>query len=201
MVFLESPSNPLTTITDIKELVKAVRRISTDIIIANDNSFLTPYFQNPLNFGADINMYALTKYMNGHSDVLMGALVTNNKEHYDELKKNQRNTENFPSSYDCKMVLQGIKSVPVRLRTMQINSLALTEYLEKHPKILKVCHPLLPSHPHLKLTLQQCSGSSGLFSFYLKNGILEDSKKLLNSFKIIKSAPSFGGPETTIQIP
>lgn len=200
MVFFETPSNPLTTITDMEGLVREVRKISKDIIIANDNSFLTPYFQRPLDFGADINMYALTKYMNGHSDVLMGALVTNCKEYYNELKKSQVNTGNFPSSFDCKMALASMKSMPVRLDRMQKSSLELAQFLEKHPKILKVCHPLLESHPHHKLAVKQCTGASGLFSFYLK-GDLKDSKKLFNSFKLITSAPSFGGPETTIQIP
>lgn len=201
MVFFETPSNPLTTITDMEGLVREVRKISKDIIIANDNSLLTPYFQRPLDFGADINMYALTKYMNGHSDVLMGALVTNCKEYYNEMKKSQVITGNVPSTFDCEMVLKGIKSMPVRLERMQKTSLAVSQYLEKHPKISKVCNPSLPSHPQHKLALKQCYGSSGLFSFYLKNGGLKDSVKLLNSLKVVTSAPSFGGPETTMQIP
>lgn len=201
MVFFETPSNPLTTLTDMEGLVREVRKISKDIIIANDNSYQTPYFQRPLDYGADINMYALTKYMGGHSDVIMGALVTNCKEYYNEMKKAQVNTGNFPSPFDCRMFLQGIKSLPVRLERMQKSSLALAQYLEKHSKISKVCHPSLRSHPQHKLALKQSYGCSGLFSFYLKDASLKDTIKLLNSFKIVTSTPSFGGPDTTMQIP
>lgn len=203
MVFFETPSNPLTKITDMEELVKQVRSVSKDIIIANDNTFLTPYFQRPIEYGADINLYSLTKYMNGHSDVLMGALVMDSKEYYNEIRKHQIFTGNVhsPSPLNCKFVLQGLSSLVVRLERIQKNSLEVATYLESHPKILKVFHPSLKSHPQHELALKQSFGYSGILSFYIKDGTLEHSKKLLRSMKIVASAGSLGGTESTMQIP
>ncbi|KAL5283572.1 CTH.2 family protein [Megaselia abdita] len=200
MVYFETPSNPLTRITDIEGLVNEVRKISSDIIIATDNTFLSPYFQKPLHLGVDIVLYSLTKYMNGHSDVIMGALVTNSKEYFNRLKKIQFCTGNYPSSIECDMVLKGIKSLKVRMDRIEKNSLELAEYLENHPKIEKVLHPSLPSHPQHKLALKQSYGFSGVFAFYIKNGTLENSVKLMESLKMVIGAASLGGTETLMQI-
>lgn len=201
MIYFESPSNPLTTITDIEGLVNEVRKVSNDVIIATDNTFLSPYFQKPLNLGVDIVLYSLTKYMNGHNDVVMGALVTKSKELYSSLKKIQFCTGNYPSSIDCNMVLKGIKSLKVRMDRIQKSSLELAEYLEGHPKIEKVLHPSLPSHPQHKLALKQSYGFSGVFAFYIKDGSLNDSVKLLESMKMVVGAASLGGTESLILIP
>ncbi|KAL5283573.1 CTH.2 family protein [Megaselia abdita] len=201
LVYFETPSNPLTRITDIEGLVNEVRKISSDIIIATDNTFLSPYFQKPLHLGVDIVLYSLTKYMNGHGDVVMGALVTNSKEYFNRLEKIQFCTGNYPSSIDCDLVFKGIKSLKVRMDRIQKSSLELAEYLENHPKIDKVLHPSLPSHPQHKLALKQSYGFSGVFVFYIKNGTLENSVKLMESVKMVIGAASLGGLETLMQIP
>lgn len=201
MVFFETPSNPLTTVTDIKGVVDEVRNFSRDIIIAIDNTFLSPYFQKPLEFGVDIVMYSLTKYMGGHSDVTLGALVTNSYMNYNSLQNLQRRMGSYPSAFECDLVIQGIKSLKVRMDRIQKTSLKLAEFLERHPKIEKVRHPSLPSHPQHKLALEQSFGFSGVFSFYIRNGTLEDSKKLFESMKMVAGAASLGGTETLMQIP
>lgn len=203
MVYFETPSNPLTTITDIEGLVDEVGKVSSDIIIATDNTFMSPYFQQPLNIGVDIVLYSLTKYMNGHNDIVMGALVTKSKDFYNRLKKIQFCTGNYPSCspVECDMVLSGIKSLKVRMERIQRNSLELAQYLESHPKIEKVLHPSLLSHPQHQLALKQSYGFSGVFAFYIKNGDLNDSVKILQSLKLVIAAASLGANESMTQVP
>lgn len=203
MVYFETPSNPLTTITDIEGLIHEVGKVSSHILIATDNTFMSPYFQRPLNLGVDIVLYSLTKYMNGHNDIVMGALVTNSKDIYNRLAKIQMCTGNIPSCslVEIDMILNGIKSLKVRMERIQKSSLELAQYLENHHKIEKVMHPSLPSHPQHQLALKQSYGFSGVFAFYIKNGTLKDSVKMLQSIKLVTAAASLGANESMMQIP
>ncbi|EFN87889.1 putative cystathionine gamma-lyase 2 isoform X2 [Harpegnathos saltator] len=197
MIWLESPTNPLLKITDISAIVDGVKSRQSDIIIIVDNTFLTCYFQRPLEMGVDIVIYSLTKYMNGHSDVIMGAAITRR----DDLGQRMRYLQNamgiVPSPHDCSLVNRGLKTLELRMEKHMKNGLAIAEFLERHPKVEKVLHPYLPSHPQHRLAIKQTSGHSGMVSFYLKG----DPAKFLKALKIFTLAESLGGYESLIEIP
>ncbi|XP_066157270.1 cystathionine gamma-lyase isoform X2 [Euwallacea fornicatus] len=198
LIWIETPTNPTMQVVDIKAISDIAKK--HDIILVVDNTFLTPYLLRPLSFGADIVSYSLTKYMNGHSDVVMGALVTSNAELFEKLKFLQNSMGIVPSPFDCYQVNRGLKTLALRMEKHKANALAVAKYLESHPKVDKVLHPGLPSHPQFQLFKRQTSGHSGTFSFYLK-GNLETSKKFLTSVKVFALAESLGGYESLIELP
>ncbi|XP_043286466.1 cystathionine gamma-lyase [Venturia canescens] len=197
MVWLESPTNPLLKLIDIKAVTELVKSQRPEIIIVVDNTFLTCYFQRPLDFGVDIVMYSLTKYMNGHSDIIMGAAITQD----DELEKKLRFLQNalgiVPSPFDCSQVNRSLKTLEIRMQQHMKNGLAVAKFLENHPFVDRVIHPLLPSHPQHDLAKKQASGHSGMVSFYLKG----NSRKFLESLKIFTLAESLGGYESLAELP
>ncbi|XP_066600785.1 cystathionine gamma-lyase [Prorops nasuta] len=197
MVWLESPTNPLLKLVDIKEATEAIKKINSSIIVVVDNTFLTSYFQLPLNLGADIVVYSLTKYMNGHSDIIMGAAITNNDDLAAKIGFLQNAMGIVPSPFDCAMVNRSLKTLELRMQQHMKNGLAIAKFLEKHALVEKVMHPYLPSHPQYKLALKQSSGHSGMVSFYLKG----DSQKFLKSLKLFTLAESLGGYESLAELP
>ncbi|GLH08237.1 Cystathionine gamma-lyase [Gryllus bimaculatus] len=199
MVWLETPTNPLLKIIDITKVCELVHR-HKNVIVVVDNTFLSAYFQRPLNLGADITMYSLTKYMNGHTDCVMGSISTNNEQIYEKLKFVQKATGIVPSPFDCFLVFRSLKTLSLRMEQHMKNSLAVGQFLETHPLVEKVIHPGLPSHPQHSLLKKQCYGYSGMVTFYLKGG-LEESKTFLSSLKIITLAESLGGYESVAQLP
>jgi len=197
LIWIETPTNPTLKIVDIAKASEVVHNFSKDIIVAVDNTFLTSYFQQPLTLGADLVVYSLTKYMNGHSDVLMGAIVTNSDDLQSRLSFLQNALGAVPSPFDCYLVNRSLKTLHVRMPMHMSNALAVSKFLESHPKVEKVLHPGLPSHKQHALALKQSSGHSGLISFYLKG----DPTKFLTSLKLFCLAESLGGYESLAEVP
>ncbi|XP_071443487.1 cystathionine gamma-lyase isoform X2 [Hetaerina americana] len=205
MVWLESPTNPTLKVVDIKRIADTSHK-HKDIIVVVDNTFLTSYFQRPLELGADVVMYSLTKYMNGHSDVVMGAVCTNREDINESLRFLQNSLGIVPSPFDCYLVNRGLKTLPIRMKQHMHNSLKVAHFLESHPLVHKVIHPGLQSHPQYEISRKQSSGFSGMLSFYLgsKNGktaTLEESTKFLQNLKIFALAESLGGYESLAELP
>lgn len=200
LVWLETPTNPTMKICDIKAVADLVHS-KTKAILVVDNTFLSAYFQRPLDLGADVVMYSLTKYMNGHSDVVMGSIATNNQEIYDKLKYYQNATGIVPSPFDCYLVNRSLKTLSLRMERHFKSGLEVARFLEAHPQIERVIHPALPSHPQHKLALKQTFGHSGMMSFYIKDADLEKSTKFLQSLKVFTLAESLGGYESLAELP
>lgn len=201
VVWLESATNPLLRVFDIKSIADLVHSINSNILVIVDNTFLTSYFLRPLSLGVDIVLYSLSKFMSGHSDVVMGALTTNNEELFKRLKFIQNGSGTVPSPFDCYLVQRSLKTLEIRMLKHFKNSLSIANFLENHPKIEKVIHPGLTSHPEHELATRQASGHSGMVAFYLKTLNLEESLEFIKKLKMIKSAAGLGDIESTITIP
>jgi cystathionine beta-lyase/cystathionine gamma-synthase len=195
MLFFETPTNPLLGITDIEKLCSHARK--QGVLSVVDNTFATPCFQNPLNLGADIVLHSTTKYISGHSDVIGGALITNNDTLKEELDFARMATGVNPSPFDCWATLRGLKTLAVRLDRQQENAMALAQFLEGHPRVKRVFYPGLPSHPQHTLAKKQMSGFSGIVSCEFDLA-LEDSKQLVSSFQLFTLAESLGGIESLV---
>ncbi|XP_069683001.1 putative cystathionine gamma-lyase 2 [Periplaneta americana] len=200
LVFLETPANPHLSVYDIAKVAEAAHKKKEDVVVAVDNTFLTSYFQKPLSLGVDVVMYSLTKYMNGHTDVCMGALCFNEDSLLPRLRYIQNNAGLSPSPFDCYLVYRGLKTLPIRMRQHMKIALKIAQFLESHPLVEKVLHPLLPSHPQYELTKRQTTGHSGMVAFYVKGGLKETSD-LLKKFKVINLAASLGGVESLVMVP
>lgn len=198
MIWIETPTNPTLQVCDIAKVAEISKK--HNVILVVDNTFLTPYFQKPLTLGADVVVHSLTKYMNGHSDVVMGACMTNNEALSKEIKFLQNAMGIVPSPFDCSQVLRSLKTLALRMKQHSESSLQIAKYLESHPKVEGVIHPGLPNHPHYELTKRQTSGHSGIFSIYIK-GNLDSSKKFLQSLKKFTLAESLGGYESLAELP
>ncbi|KAL0851001.1 hypothetical protein ABMA28_006894 [Loxostege sticticalis] len=199
MIWLETPSNPLLKVLDIAAVVKEVKKRG-DIIVVVDNTFLTCYLQRPLDFGADIVMYSLTKYMNGHSDVIMGAAVLNDSALVQKLRFLQNAMGAVPAPFDCYLVNRSLKTLALRMQRHRTSSLAIAKWLQQHPKVTEVMHPGLPTHPQHEIAKKQTSGHSGVFSFNHSGG-LKESRKFLSSLKVFTLAESLGGYESLAGLP
>ena len=198
LIWIESPTNPLMKLADIKAIAQIAHKHG--LILVVDNTFLSPYFQRPLDLGADIVVYSTTKYIGGHSDVLGGSVVLNNDDYYKKLAYNQNAVGAVLSPFDSYLTLRGAKTLAVRMQQHQKNALALAEFLENSPKVKRVNFPLLKSHPQHALAESQSSGSSGIFSFELV-GTLDDAQNFLSKLKLFATAESLGGVESLIEIP
>jgi len=199
MVWIETPTNPTLKIVDVRAVASIVQK-HPGVFLVVDNTFESAYFQRPLELGADISYYSLTKYMNGHTDVIMGAVCTNNEDLHKRLRYLQNAVGPVPSPMDCYLVNRSLKTLKVRMEEHQKNALIVGRWLEKHPAILSVRHPGLPSHPQHDIVLKQCYGHSGMISFYLR-GKLQESKKLLSALKLVTLAESLGGYESLAELP
>lgn len=198
MVWFESPTNPLLNLIDIEMVVRVAKQHG--LITAIDNTFMSSYFQQPLALGVDVVMHSVTKYLNGHSDVVMGALMTSDDGLYSQLKYLQNATGPTPSPFDCFLVIRGLKTLGVRMERHQVNAMKVAEFLDGHPKIERVLYPGLPSHPHFSLANKQMRGFGGMVSFYLA-GDLEQTRKFLQSTNLFVLAVSLGGVESLIEQP
>lgn len=189
---METPSNPCLKVSDIAEIAKlAHANENNNIIFAVDNTFLTSYFQRPLEMGADIVAYSLTKYMNGHNDVLAGAIVVNETKLYDELKFIQSKYGLIISPFDCYLINRGLKTLPLRMQKHCENGIAVARHLATHPKVLKVMHTALPSHSQYALTKKQSSGHCGMLTIQLDGGF-EEAKTFVQSLQLFLSTDSLG---------
>ncbi|CAG5133077.1 unnamed protein product, partial [Candidula unifasciata] len=204
MLWIETPTNPTMKLVDITAVCQAVRAVTQDWqekpFIVVDNTFMSAYFQRPLELGADMVMHSLSKYMNGHSDVIMGAIMLNDEELASKLKFFQNALGAVPSPFDCYLVNRGLKTLPVRMKEHMRNGLAVAKFLETHPAVEKVVHPGLPSHPQYELGKRQMIGYSGMLIFHIKGG-LQEARTFLKSVKIFTLAESLGGYESLCELP
>jgi len=194
MVFLETPTNPLMKITDL-EAVSAVTR-PRGILLVVDNTFLSPYFQNPLKLGADIVVHSTTKYLNGHSDGVGGIAVLANEDQSSRLKFIQNAAGAILGPFDSWLVLRGIKTLAIRMRQHEANAMAVAEYLTRHRGVQKIYYPGLTDHPQHALAKKQMSGFGGMMS--IETGSLENARAVLNRVRLISLAESLGGVESLI---
>jgi len=198
LVWLESPTNPMLQISDIKAICEASHAVNAKVVV--DNTFMSPYFQNPLDLGADMVMHSLTKYINGHSDVVGGAIMLSDNEQYDKLWYLQNSIGPSQSPFDSWLVLRGVKTLALRMRAHASNAIEIAKFLEAHPKVDKVIYPGLESHPQHELAKRQMSGFGGMLSIYIKGGIAE-SRKFLEEVELFALAESLGGVESLIEHP
>jgi len=198
LIWVESPTNPQLKIFDIEAICKKAHEKGA--LVCVDNTFMTPYFQQPLKLGADVVMHSATKYLNGHSDVVMGILCTNRDDLIDRLRYVQNGAGAVPSPFDCYLVMRGMKTLHVRMRTHQENASKIANYLSSHPLVDRVTYPGLASHPQHELAKKQMFGFGGMITFFLKGG-LEDSRRFLSALKLLALAESLGGVESLIEHP
>jgi len=199
LLWLETPSNPLMRIIDINACSDLAKK--HNILVAVDNTFASPYLQNPLKLGADIVMHSVTKYLGGHSDVIMGALVVNDQKLRDELFFILNSCGAVPSPNDCFLVLRGIKTLQLRMQRHCINGKLISEFLASHPKVGKVHWPGFSTHPNHDIAKKQMSDFGGMLSFTLKDDSQAKANKLMESVKLFTLAESLGGVESLINHP
>ncbi|PYV11370.1 MAG: cystathionine gamma-synthase [Acidobacteria bacterium] len=197
IIFIETPTNPLMEITELSAMASLARRHGLLLVV--DNTFMSPYFQRPLEHGADIVVHSTTKYLNGHSDGVGGAVILNDQALADRLKFIQNAAGAVLGPFDCWLVLRGVKTLAVRMACHNENGLAVARYLEKHPRVKKVHYPGLESHPQFALAKRQMSGSGGMLSF--DTGSLDNARAVLKSVRLCALAESLGGVETLISHP
>jgi cystathionine gamma-lyase len=198
LIWLETPSNPTLTIIDI-ELVSRIAR-KHNLLFVVDNTFMSPYFQLPLSLGADLVVHSVTKYVNGHSDVVMGFIGGNDKELYTKIKFLQNGIGAIPSPFDCFMALRGVKTLHVRMRQHAENAQVIAEYLENHEKVERVIYPGLKSHPQYEIALKQMKGAGGIVTFFLK-GTMKQARQFLENLKVFALAESLGAVESLVDHP
>ena len=198
MVWTETPTNPVMNLLDLQSIAEAVR--GSGAVTVCDNTFLSPYFQNPLALGIDIVLHSTTKYINGHSDVVGGALVVKDPVLAERLAVLQNAMGTCQGPFDCFLVLRGLKTLALRMEAHHSNALQIAQWLEDHPKILRVNHPGLVSHPQYALAQRQMRGCGGTFSFCVRGG-MDAVTRLLNGVKLFTLAESLGGVESLIEHP
>jgi len=216
LVWFETPTNPMLTIFDIRKIAEIAHAAGALVVV--DNTFMSPYFQTPLELGADVTMHSMTKYVNGHSDVVMGALILRDrtmsaprttwrdpnfaapKTLFARLKFLQNAIGATPGPFECWLVLRGIKTLAVRMERHAQNAQKIAEFLAGHARVERVIYPGLPSHPGHELAKTQMRGFGGMLTFFLKGG-LEDSKRFLSAVELFTLAESLGGVESLIEHP
>jgi len=197
LVHIETPTNPIMTLTDIRAVADVCHERGVELAV--DNTFMSPYFQRPIELGADIVMHSTTKFLNGHSDGLGGVLVGTKPEHKENFTFVQKCTGGILSPFECWMVLRGVKTLAVRMRQHDTSGRRIAEYLAQHKKVEKVHYPGLGSHPQHELAKRQMSGFGALISF--ETGSLENANAMLRQVKICTLGESLGGVETLISHP
>jgi methionine-gamma-lyase len=201
LLFFETPTNPLLAITDIAETCRIVKKHAPICAICVDNTFATPYLQNPLSLGADVVMHSTTKYLSGHGTIVGGALVTKHDAVKDALYKIMKSHGPAPSPFDCWLLNLGMKTLPIRMEKHCANAMTVAKFLETHPKVARVYFPGLPSHPQHKLAEKQMGGKfGGMISFDIKGGY-ECAQKLMNHCHVFSLAVSLGTVDSLIQHP
>ena len=194
LIWVETPTNPLLNIIDIAAAAAVAKEAGA--MLAVDNTFSTPYLQTPIDLGADIVMYSLTKYMAGHSDTVMGALVVNDDELHERLSFYQNACGGTPGPQDCFLVLRGLKTLHIRMQRHCENGRAVAEYLSQHPKVEKVYWPGFENHPNHAVAAKQMRDFGGMISFVLKGDKQEDAIAVLEKFQYFTLAESLGGVES-----
>ena len=201
MVWIETPSNPMMKLVDIKAVVAAARAHNPEMIVVVDNTFATPYNQLPLAMGADIVMHSATKYLNGHSDMVGGVAVVGDREDLQEQMAFLQNSIGaIAGPFDAYLALRGVKTLALRMKHHNQAALEIANWLEQHPRVKKVIHPGLASHPQHALAKEQMSGFGGMISIFL-DGDLDTARRFLEAVEIFALAESLGGVESLIEHP
>jgi cystathionine gamma-lyase len=198
LIWLETPTNPLLKITDIVAVTNIAKKAKALTVV--DNTFMSPYFQNPLVLGADMVLHSMTKYINGHSDAVGGCIMLNDSDMHKQLFTLQNSIGPCHSPFDSWLVLRGIKTLAIRMEAHQKNAMAVAAYLEKHPKVERVVYPGLKSHPQHAIAKKQMLGYGGMITFFIK-GDIKKSNKFLSHVKLFALAESLGGVESLIENP
>jgi cystathionine gamma-lyase len=198
LIWIETPTNPLMRIVDIKKISEVSGRAKAQLVV--DNTFMSPYLQNPLRHGADIVVHSTTKYLGGHSDLVGGATITDDQRVQDRLKFLQNAVGAVPGPMDCFLVLRGVKTLAVRMERHSENARIVSEYLSKQSKVERVFYPGLPDHPQRDIVKRQMRGSGGMLSFQL-NGGFDRIKRFFKQLQIFTVAESLGGVESLIEHP
>jgi len=196
-IFIETPSNPMMKVTDLKRVVEIAKE--RNIVVIVDNTFLTPYFFRPIELGADIVVHSGTKYLGGHNDTLAGFVVTNSEKTNERIRFYQKSTGATLAPFDSWLILRGIKTLHVRMEYCQRNAITLAEFLENHPNVTDVFYVGLPNHKGYSIIKEQASGFGAMISFKVKN--VRIVEKVLSSVKVITFAESLGGVESLITYP
>ncbi|MCB0804568.1 MAG: aminotransferase class I/II-fold pyridoxal phosphate-dependent enzyme [Bacteroidales bacterium] len=198
LIFLETPANPTIGITDIQAVCEIAH--AHNIPVCVDNTFCSPYLQNPLDLGADVVLHSMTKFINGHADIVAGMIVAKTEEHYKMLRGVMMNVGCNMDPHQAFLTRRGLKTLAIRIDRAQANSQKVAEFLEQHHKVEWVLYPGLPSHPQFELAKTQMRGSGAMISFGLKGGF-EAGKTMMNNVQLALLAVSLGGIETLIQHP
>ena len=199
-VWLETPTNPRLKLADLRAIAQTAHAASPDIRVAVDNTFATPYLQQPLTLGCDVVVHSTTKYLGGHSDTVGGAVLTSDTGLYERLKFLQNAAGAVPGPLDCFLVLRGIKTLAVRMERHAENALAVAQYLSDHPRVTEVIYPGLDSHPQYALAQRQMRNGGGMISFYVQGGEAV-ARALAARTRLFALAESLGGVESLIEIP
>ncbi len=199
LLWVETPTNPTMQIIDIEACAKIAK--DNNLLLAVDNTFASPYLQNPLALGADIVMHSVTKYLGGHSDVVMGALITNSDKLHEQIYFILNSCGANPGPMDCFLVMRGIKTLHLRMERHCFNGRIIAEYLKTHPRIEKIYWPGFTDHPNHEIAKKQMRDFGGMISVVLKGASLEDTFKIASSFKVFSLAESLGGVESLINHP
>jgi cystathionine gamma-lyase len=198
MIWLETPTNPTLKIVDIAKTAKIAHEHNCLLVV--DNTFMSPYFQRPLSLGADIVVHSVSKYINGHTDVIGGIVVVNDDDLHKRIRFLQNGMGALPSPFDCFLAMRGLKTLAIRMREHEKNAFAVARYLEKHPKVEKVIFPGLPSHPGHEIAKKQQAGFGGMITIVLKGGI-DQSRQFLENLKVFTVAESLGGVDSLAEHP
>ncbi len=198
LIWIETPTNPLLKVIDIRRLAEVAK--AAKVLLAVDNTFASPYFQNPLALGADLVVHSTTKYINGHSDVIGGALVVNEEALYNELKFHQNAAGAVPGPWDCWLTLRGLKTLAVRMREHERNASYLADFLSRHKKVARVYYPGLKSAADHEVASEQMRGFGGMLSLEIKGGFAA-VEKFLAGLKLFLLAESLGGVESLVSYP
>ncbi len=198
LIWVESPTNPLLKLSDIAEIATIAKQ--NGIVVVVDNTFMSPFFQNPLELGADIVLHSTSKYINGHSDSIGGAVMLNNENLFEKIQFIQNSAGAILSPFDSYIVLRGIKTLNMRMERHADNAYQIAEFLERHPKVKKVIYPGLESYPQFKLAEKQMSGFGGMITIEL-TGDIAGAEKFIKSLHYFSLAESLGGVESLIELP
>src|SRR5271165_4054109 len=197
MVYIETPTNPLMSLSDIQAIGQICRRTKVELVV--DNTFMSPYFQQPIALGAGMVVHSTTKFLNGHSDGLGGVVVCTTKEQADKLAFVQKAAGAILSPFECWLVLRGVKTLAVRMEQHDRSGRVVADFLANHKKVKKVFYPGLPDHPQHELARRQMSGFGAMITF--ETGSLSNAKKMLKKVRVCSLAESLGGVETLISHP
>jgi cystathionine gamma-lyase len=198
MIWIETPTNPLMKLIDIEAV--AARAHTSGALLMVDNTFMSPFFQNPLALGADLVLHSSTKFINGHSDLIGGVVVTDDEGLADRLDFLNKSMGGIQSPFDAYMCLRSLKTLAIRMRAHESNAMAVARFLEAHPAVASVAYPGLASHPQHDLAARQCSGFGGMLSVSLKGG-LEAARAVMSAVRVFTLAESLGGVESLIEHP